>query len=183
MRAVRPGQIDVLEDAALGRGVGEARRAHAVGVDRQQFARLDLADERGADDVERGGLGGHHPAAVQPAERPAAARRGGRGRVQRVLVHEDQAERAAQRRQQLQRRLLQGGVGGAVGQQRAQDVGVRGRRGAAQRLPISPASRARAASSAVLTRLPLCPNAIPVPAAVVRNTGWAFSQVVEPVVE
>ena len=38
-------------------------------------------------------------------------------------------------------------------------------------------------SSAVLTRLPLCPSATPLPAAVVRNVGWAFSQVVEPVVE
>ena len=48
---------------------------------------------------------------------------------------------------------------------------------------ISPASRARRASSVVLTRFPLCPNATPVPAAVLRNTGWAFSHVVEPVVE
>ena len=48
---------------------------------------------------------------------------------------------------------------------------------------IRPASRARAARSVVLTRFPLCPNAIPVPAAVLRNTGWAFSHVVEPVVE
>ena len=51
------------------------------------------------------------------------------------------------------------------------------------RVLISPASRARPASSVVLTRLPLCPSATPVPAAVLRNTGWAFSQVVEPVVE
>ena len=38
-------------------------------------------------------------------------------------------------------------------------------------------------SSAVLTRLPLWPSAMPLPAAVVRNVGWAFSQVVDPVVE
>ena len=50
----------------------------------------------------------------------------------------------------------------------------------APRVLISPASRARAASSVALTRLPLCPSATPVPAAVLRNTGWAFSQVVEP---
>ena len=48
---------------------------------------------------------------------------------------------------------------------------------------ISPASRARVTSSALLTRLPLCPNATPVPAAVVRKTGWAFSQVGWPLVE
>ena len=48
---------------------------------------------------------------------------------------------------------------------------------------ISPAFRARSASSVVLTRFPLCPRATPVPAAVTWNTGCAFSQVVEPVVE
>ena len=54
---------------------------------------------------------------------------------------------------------------------------------AAPRLPIRPSSRARAANSVVLTRLPLWPSATPVPAAVLRNTGCAFSQVVDPVVE
>jgi hypothetical protein len=34
-----------------------------------------------------------------------------------------------------------------------------------------------------VTRLPLWPSAMPLPAAVVRNVGWAFSQVVDPVVE
>ena len=48
---------------------------------------------------------------------------------------------------------------------------------------ISPAARALVASSAVFTRLPLWPSAMPVPAAVVRKIGWAFSQVVDPVVE
>ena len=43
--------------------------------------------------------------------------------------------------------------------------------------------RRASASSAVLTRLPLWPSAMPVPASVVRKTGWAFSQVDEPVVE
>jgi len=38
-------------------------------------------------------------------------------------------------------------------------------------------------SSAVLTRLPLWPSAMPLPVAVVRNVGCAFSHVVEPVVE
>ena len=53
----------------------------------------------------------------------------------------------------------------------------------APRVPSRPASRARVARSAALTRLPLWPSATPVPAAVLRNTGWAFSQVVEPLVE
>jgi hypothetical protein len=51
--------------------------------------------------------------------------------------------------------------------------------------PVAP-PRAESTSSrscAVFTRLPLWPSAIPLPAAVVRKVGWAFSQVVEPVVE
>ncbi|SLJ83143.1 Uncharacterised protein [Mycobacteroides abscessus subsp. abscessus] len=48
---------------------------------------------------------------------------------------------------------------------------------------MSPSSRARPASSAVLTRLPLWPSARPEPTAVVRKIGWAFSQVTPPVVE
>ena len=123
-RAVWPRQVDVFEDAALGFGIGEAGRADAVGVDRQQLARLDVADERGADDVEGRGLGCDHPAAVQPsqAQRPHAVRV--TGGVQGVLVHEGQAERAAHGRQQFQRSLLQAGIGGAVRQQRTQHVGV-----------------------------------------------------------
>ena len=79
-RAVRPRQVDVFEDAALGFGVGEAGRPDAVGVDRQQLARLDVANERGADDVQSGGFGRHHPAAVQPSQSTAAGRRRGRAR-------------------------------------------------------------------------------------------------------
>jgi hypothetical protein len=41
----------------------------------------------------------------------------------------------------------------------------------------------RVASSIVLTRLPLWPSAMPDPTSVMANVGWAFSQVVEPVVE
>ena len=85
--------------------------------------------------------------------------------------------------QQFEGGLFEGGVGGTVGQQRAEDVGVGGGGDGAAVCPSSPSSRARAASSAVLTRLPLWPSATPVPAAVLRNTGCAFSQVVEPVVE
>ena len=115
----------------MGVGLAKRVRPHAVGVDGQQFTGLDVADERGADDVERRGLGGHHPAAIQPAERqrPHAVRVA--GGIERVLVHEGQAERAAHRRQQLERGLLERGVGRAVGQQRAEDVGVGGGSGRA----------------------------------------------------
>src|ERR1700756_3130236 len=52
-------------------------------------------------------------------------------RIQGVFVHERQAEPSAHGRQQLQRGLFQGGIGRAVGQQGAKDVGVRCRRGRA----------------------------------------------------
>ena len=123
---VRAGQVDVLEDAALGLRRGEVLAAQPVGVDRQQFARLDLADERRADDVQRGGLGGDHPAAVQPAEHQRVHAVRVAGRVQGVLVAEDQAERALEGRQQLHRGLLEPGVGGPGGQQPGDHVGVGG---------------------------------------------------------
>jgi hypothetical protein len=53
----------------------------------------------------------------------------------------------------------------------------------AEKTPGTPASAALVASSAVLTRFPLWHSARPVPAAVVRNVGWAFSHVEAPVVE
>ena len=119
-RGVRPGQVDVLEDAALGLGRGEARAAQAVGVDRQQLAGLDLADERRADDVQRGGLAGDHPAAVEPAEHQRAHAVRVAGRVEGVLVAEDQAERA--RAAWAAARIaacLEAGVGGRRGEQLA----------------------------------------------------------------
>ena len=129
---VRTGQVHVLEHAALGLGVREAGGADAVGVDGEQFAGLDVADEGRADDVECGGLTGDDPAAVQAAEAQRADAVRVAGRVERVLVHEGEAERAAQRRQQLHGRLLDGAVGGGVREEGADDVGVgrRRRRGA-----------------------------------------------------
>ena len=177
-RGVRAGQVDVLEEAALGLRRGEPGGPQPVLVDGDQLARLDLADEAGADDVQRGGLAGHHPAALHPAQHQRADALGVAGRVQRVLVHEDEAERAAQRRQHLQRRGLDRQVG-AAGQQRGDQRGVGGGARSASR-PRSATSRA---SSAVLTRLPLWASAMVVPAVVARIVGWAFSQVEPPVVE
>ena len=51
------------------------------------------------------------------------------------------------------------------------------------RTSATPSSAAWTDRSAVLTRLPLWPSAMPVPVDVVRNVGCAFSQVPEPVVE
>ena len=91
-RGVRPGQVDVLEHAALGIGVGEAGTAQPVGVDGQQLARLHLADEAGADDVQRRGLAGHHPAALEPAQHQRAHPVRVARRIQGVLVAEHQRE-------------------------------------------------------------------------------------------
>src|SRR3712207_7484442 len=55
-RRVRPGEVHVLEDAALGLGRGEVLAAQAVLVDGDQLAGLHLADDGGTDDVERRGL-------------------------------------------------------------------------------------------------------------------------------
>ena len=178
-RGVGAGQVDVLEDAALGLGGGEALAAQAVLVDRDELARLDLADEGGADDVQRRGLAGDHPAALEPAEHQRAHALRVAGGVEGVLVHEHEAERAAQLRQHLHR----GGLDREVGvrrDQRGDQVGVVG---GAERRRRRRRRRPCAASSAVLTRLPLWHSARPVPAAVVRNVGCAFSQVDAPVVE
>ena len=140
---VRSRQVDVLEDAALVRGVREAAGAHAGGVDGHQLARLDLADEGGADDVQRAGLGGDDPAVGQPAQNQGAHAVAITGGVQGLAVGEGQAERAFEARQQAQGRVLDLGAGrgvlplaggialggdeaGLVRQQRAHDVGVAG---------------------------------------------------------
>jgi len=124
-RRIRSGEVDVFEDAARGRGGREVLGADAVGVDRHHLARLHLADEGGAHDVERRRLRGDHPAALEPAEYqgPDAVRVA--GGVERVLVHEDQGERAAQPGQDLLRRGLERVVG-VPGEQRREDRGVRG---------------------------------------------------------
>ena len=110
-RGVGPGQVDVLEDAALGLGDREVLAAQAVLVDRDELARLDLADHRGADDVQRRGLAGDDPAALQPAEHQRADALRVAGGVEGVLVHEREAEGAAQLGQHLHGRGLDREVG------------------------------------------------------------------------
>lgn len=99
-------------------------------------------------------------------------------RVQGVLVHEGQAERTAQGGEQLHGRLLDAAVGGTMGQQRADDVGIRGRRGALD----ADLTRARRELRGV-DQIAVVAQRNPVPASVVRKIGWEFSQVVDPVVE
>ena len=122
---VRAGQVDELEQAALGVRLGEPGRAQPVLVDRDDLARLDLPDEAGADDVEGGGLAGDHPAALEPAQHQRADALRVASGVQGVLVHEDQAVGALDLRQHLRRRLLDGEVR-VPGQHRGEDVGVGG---------------------------------------------------------
>ena len=75
---------------------------HARRVDRDELAGLDLAHEGRAAQVQGSSLGGDNPAGGQAAEHErAVAVRVARG-VQRVLVHEDQGERALDARQDLQ---------------------------------------------------------------------------------
>src|SRR6202011_3903199 len=81
---------------------------------------------RRANDVEGGGFRCHHPPAVQPAKRQRAHTVLVTRRVQRVLVHERQAERSPHGGQQLQRGLLKRRVRRRVGEQRTEDVGVGG---------------------------------------------------------
>ena len=133
-------------------------RPHPALVDGNQLARLDLPDDRCPHDVQRGGLAGHHPAAVEPAEhkRPEALRV--TRRVEGVLVHEDQRVRAPDQRQRGQGGFLDPaalGIGriraGGTGEQGGQHVGV-GRRAARHPRLVAGTS---AASSSVLIRLPL----------------------------
>ena len=94
---VRAREVDVLEDAHR---LAAARRhrlldAEALRVADQQLARLQLAHDGGADDVERRRLRGHDRRAVEIAqhERPDAVRIA--EGEQRVLAQDDRRERAA----------------------------------------------------------------------------------------
>jgi hypothetical protein len=92
--------------------------------------------ERGADDVQRRGLGRDDPPAVQAAEHQRAHPVAVAGRVERGLVAEGEAEGAAQVGQQAQGRLLDAEVGRAVREQAGDDVGVGG--GAVERRTSTP---------------------------------------------
>ena len=73
---VGPGEVDELEDAERRappwRGRHGLRDARAALVEHDHLAGLDVADERGADDVERAGLGGEHRGAVEVAQHQRA---------------------------------------------------------------------------------------------------------------
>ena len=168
----------------MGVGCGEPAGAQAVRVDGDQLARLDLADDAGADDVERGGLAGDDPAALEPAEhqRPDALRVA--GGVEGVLVHEDEAEGAAQlaaARSSAVASRVRSGSPASSAVTSAVSVVLVPERHAGHRLAV-PLAGPGPAGSAALVRLPLWARAT-VPPAVAPSVGWAFSQVEPPVVE
>ncbi len=125
-RGVGAGEVDVLEHAALGVGLGEVVGAQAVLVDHDQLAGLDLADDAGADGGQGGVLAGDHPAALEAAEDQRADALRVAGGVERVLVHPDEREGTAQPRQHLEGALLERGVG-VVREERGDQRGVVGR--------------------------------------------------------
>ncbi len=73
-RRVGAREVDVLEDAPGALGGCEALRAQAVGVDRDELARLDLAHEGRTDDVEGRDLARDDPAALEATEHERAHR-------------------------------------------------------------------------------------------------------------
>ena len=124
---VRPGEVDVLEDAqrlaARRHGLAEVG---AVLVEHDQLARGELALDGRADDVQRARLGCEHPGVVDAADHQRADAVGIAEPGDRVLGEDDGGEGALD--------LLHGvGDGGAqvarrvVRDQRRDHLGVRGR--------------------------------------------------------
>ena len=147
---VRAGEIDVLEDAALGLRLGKPLAAQAELVDGDELTRLDFADEGRADDVEGGRLGGDHPPALySPQDEGTDALRVASG-IQGMFVHEDEAEGAAQHRQDFEGAFLDG-RGRVVDQQGGHERGVGGV--AAAQLPGVHVEALRAALHHVLAQL------------------------------
>ncbi len=124
---VRSGEVDELEDAEVLLRLGEADRARAAGLaEDDHLARLDLAHDLGADDVQGGRLGGDHPGlglardAAQD-ERPEAMRIADADDA--VLVHDDQRVGARDLRQHGQQRGHDV-VAGHIGEERREQLRV-----------------------------------------------------------
>src|SRR5207249_7024468 len=67
--AVRAGEVDVLEDAHRRLDLGEGMvGVEALVVQHDEFARLDIADGLGADQVEGASLRRHDPGVLDPAQ-------------------------------------------------------------------------------------------------------------------
>ncbi len=176
-RAVGPGEVDQLEHAAAHRPGREPRQLGDPAVlDPDELARLQLAGDVRAEQVERAGLGGHHHPAAQPAhhQRPeAAAVHHG---VERAPDGDDQAVRAVHLLERVADLALdRGGLG--AGDEVDQHLGV-----AIEVVKIAPFSTSSRLSSAALMRFPLCAMASG-PQRVATLHGCALASTVLPVVE
>ena len=192
---VGAGEVDELEDAQRRGRLGEADRARRLArLEDDHLARLDVADVLGADDVEGRRLRREAPAGVGVVAVPQAvvgvAVRRVRGRRPRTSGRKPNGSRTpitrrssritrlyAPRTRGRTRRSAStvSAAGSSASSAVSSSVSVEAGRRA--RPPRSCSSRSR-----VLTRLPLWPiaSARRGPS---RYVGWAFSQMVEPVVE
>src|SRR5918999_170049 len=123
---VRAGEVDVLEDAeGLPLGLDELPRLDPALAERHQLSGLHLAQELGADDVERAALRRDAVAGAQPAERErpqaGAVAEGHDG----VLGHRDGREGALELRDDIGERVLDA-FGLVRREQRGDQLGVRG---------------------------------------------------------
>ena len=132
-QGVGPGEVHELDQAQGGRHAlarEGAQRPHAGGVDHDHLARLDLALERGTDDVERGRLRGEYPARAEAAQAQRAEPVRIADADDVAGVHHDEAERALQARQDAGEGALEvapvGGLLGRIGlrDQLADEVAV-----------------------------------------------------------
>ena len=124
---VGPREVDVLEDAeGLARALDDLARADAVLADRDELAGRDVAQPLGADDVEGARLGGDAVAVADHAQHERAHAGGVAEGVDALLGHDHRREGAVQARHDVGDRVLDV-VGRVRGQQRGDDLGVRGR--------------------------------------------------------
>ena len=119
-------EVDVLEHAeGLAVRLHELARLDPALAERDHLARLDLAQELGADDVEGAALGGHAVAVAEHAERQRPQAGAVPEGHHRVLGHHDRGEGALEPRRHLGERVLDA-LGRVRGQERGDDLGVGG---------------------------------------------------------
>ena len=127
---IRPGEVDVFEHAEpLAAAAERLDAVHALVVDDDDLARLHVAHEFGADDVERAGLAGQHPAAGALGADAAQDQRPHAERVahahQRLVGQRDQRIGADHLLQRVDQPVHHGGIE-ADGDQVDEHLGVGG---------------------------------------------------------
>ena len=124
---IRSSEVYVLEEAALGLSRGKPMRAQTTLVDRDHLARLDLAHERCADDVQRRRLGGDHPAAFESTQHQRSDPVSIASPIEGFVIHEHQGEGAGDLGKFRKGRLLDGPIT-VRGNETGEDLGVTRRR-------------------------------------------------------